>query len=123
MLQLFDAKELELNYYTLLTPQNVTTSYGTYYTYNNRKLSDYDFLSFYVGVISENTFYPRGYIRIPQVLFRQVGNSNIYRVDVPTTSNGQSVSFRFRNDTSIDISAFGISTIGIRVFGEIVTKR
>ena len=111
------------NFYTLLKAQAITTSYATYSFYDNRKLSDYDYINFYVGLYANDCFYPRGYMRIPSMLFGDINLKQITRVDVPCVgSNNENVSFRYLNDTQIDICLFNTTGWYVKILGEKITS-
>lgn len=111
---------IKIEYTTLIANQSITTSYATYTLENSRKLSDYDFISFYVGLYSDNKFYPRGYMRIPSFMFKDE-SGKIYRIDLPMTgNNNESVSFRYLNDTQIDICLYNTSGMAIKILGEYI---
>ena len=113
------------NYYTLVIADGISTSaYTTISFVNNRKLSDYDFIDFYVGLYENSIFYPRGFCRVPSFLFKNYTETNrIYRVDIPLVgSNNENVSFRYKSDTSVNCRAFNTSTtFYAKILGEIIT--
>lgn len=96
-----------------------TSAYGTLLIDNDRKLSDYDFIDFYVGLYENNIYYPRGFTRVPSFMYNSTPGK-IFRVDIPLTgSNNENVSFRYKSDTSVDCRAFNTSTsFYARILGE-----
>lgn len=113
------------NYYTLVTATAIPTSaYTTISFINERKLSDYDFIDFYVGLYERSIFYPRGFCRVPSLLFKNYTETNrIYRIDIPLVgSNNENVSFRYKTDETVDCKAFNTSsTFYAKILGEIIT--
>ena len=112
------------NYYTLVSATAINTStYANMSFISGRKLSDYDFIDFYVGIYDSGVYYPRGFIRIPSLLFKPYNDKLIYRVDIPLVgSNNENVSFRYSSDTSVDVRAFNTSTtFYAKILGEKIT--
>ena len=112
------------NYYTLVSATAINTStYANMSFISGRKLSDYDFIDFYVGIYDSGVYYPRGFIRVPSLLFKPFNDKLIYRVDIPLVgSNNENVSFRYSSDTSADVRAFNTSTtFYAKILGEKIT--
>ena len=112
------------NYYTLVSATAINTStYANMSFISGRKLSDYDFIDFYVGIYDSGVYYPRGFIRIPSLLFKPFNDKLIFRVDIPLVgSNNENVSFRYSSDTSVDVRAFNTSTtFYAKILGEKIT--
>lgn len=112
------------NYYTLVSATAINTStYANMSFILGRKLSDYDFIDFYVGIYDSGVYYPSGFIRVPSLLFKPKNDKLIFRVDIPLVgSNNENVSFRYSSDTSVDVRAFNTSTtFYAKILGEKIT--